>query len=376
MTSPTRLLLVLAALASWGCDGKKAAGPPPQRPPSPVTAAVAVARDVPEYLDEIGRCAPAEMVVIKPQVAGRITAVHVADGASVKQGDPLFTIDPRPYANALEQARAQLSQNKAVLALSQAQMERYQTLLQSNGMSRQEVEEKKSNMLVAEAQVASAVAAVGNAELNLEHCTIRSPIEGRAGRRLMDLGNVVKAGGDEPLLVIERMHPIKAEFSVTESAFAAVQRAMRSGPLPVEVRLPDGAGPARGGKLSFVDNTVDAGTGTVKLRATLDNPDHLLWPGQFVRVRLILSVLKNAVLVPTAAVQISAKGPFVYVVMPDRKAELRLVKTGQPHDELVVVHEGVKAGERVVTLGHLAVAPGAPVRVEEPAASPSRRASP
>jgi multidrug efflux system membrane fusion protein len=375
--STTRLVLVLAALASWGCEtAKKAAGPPPQRPPSPVTAAVAVARDVPEYLDEIGRCAPAEMVVIKPLVAGRITAVHVSDGASVKQGDLLFTIDPRPYEHALEQTRANVAQQKAVLALAKAQVERYEALLKTNGLSRQEVEEKKSNLLVAEAQVASARAAVGNAELNVEYCTIRSPIEGRAGRRLMDVGNLVKANGDEPLLMIERMHPIKVEFSVTESDFAAVQRAQRTGPLRVEVRLPEDASHARTGELTFIDNTVDAATGTVKLRATLDNADHILWPGLFVKVRLILSVLKSAVLVPSAAVQVSAKGPFVYVIAKDSTAELRQVKTGQPHGELVVVLEGVKASERVVTLGHLAVAPGAPVRVEEPAASPSPSPSP
>jgi multidrug efflux system membrane fusion protein len=216
---------------------------------------------------------------------------------------------------------------------------------------------------VGEAQVRQNQAAVESARLNLEYTAIRSPIDGRAGRRLVDLGNVVTAN-TSTLLSIERLDPIYADFTVTENDLPTVQRNSRGGQLKVEVRLPDESTKPLMGQLTFLDNSVQPTSGTVMLRATVPNGANRLWPGQFVNVRLVLSTLPKAVLVPVAATQDSAKGPFVYVVKEDSTAELRPVKLGQRQGDLIVVADGIKSGERVVITGQLGVMPGAKVRVD------------
>lgn len=217
----------------------------------------------------------------------------------------------------------------------------------------------------AEATLKQNRAAVENARLNLEYCTIRSPINGRAGQRAVDVGNVVSANNGS-LLVIQRLDPIYADFTVTESELSGVQRNMAKQALKVEVRLPDDGTEPREGKLTFLDNSVQEGSGTVKLRATLNNNDRSFWPGRFVKVRLILQTQRDAVLVPADAPQLSAKGPFVYVVKPDSSAELRPVKVGQRQEDLIVIKDGLKADERVVVSGQLGVTPGGKVRVLQP----------
>jgi multidrug efflux system membrane fusion protein len=201
--------------------------------------------------------------------------------------------------------------------------------------------------------------------LNLEYCTIRSPINGRAGQRLVDLGNVV-APGNSPLLVIQRLDPIYADFTVPESDLSEVQRNMARRTLRAEVRLADERTRAREGKLTFLDNSVQEGTGTVKLRATIDNKDRLFWPGRFARIRLILDTQRAAVLVPVDAPQLSAKGSFVYVVKQDSSVELRPVTVGQRQGDLVVIEQGLRADERVVVNGQLGVTPGGKVRIATP----------
>src|SRR5919106_774103 len=248
-----------------GCS--KESQPNPERPPAPVTTAAATAQDVPLYIDAVGKIVAREVVSIQPQVSGRIVKIHFTDGADVKTGDLLFTIDPRPF-------QAQLNQNRA---------------------------------------------AVENARLNLEYCTIRSPINGRAGQRNVDAGNVVSAN-NSTLLVIQRLDPIYADFTVTENELTAVQQNMSNRALTVEVRLPDDAASMREGKLTFLDNSVQEGSGTVKLRATLSNGDRRFWPGRFAKVRLVLETRRDAVLVPADAPQLSAKGSFVYVINGDSSA--------------------------------------------------------
>jgi membrane fusion protein, multidrug efflux system len=209
--------------------------------------------------------------------------------------------------------------------------------------------------------------------LNLEYCTIRSPINGRAGQRNVDAGNVVSANSGS-LLVIQRLDPIYADFTVTENELTVVQRNMSNRALKVEVRLPDDSARPREGKLTFLDNSVQEGSGTVKLRATLANGDRQFWPGRFAKIRLILETRQNAVLVPADAPQLSAKGSFVYVVDGDSSAELRPVKVGQRQADLVVIEDGVKPGERVVVTGQLGVTPGGKVRILQspgPAKMPS-----
>jgi multidrug efflux system membrane fusion protein len=360
------LLLGLMFASAAGCQ-QAASQAPAERPPALVAVATAQARDVPIYLDEIGRCVAREMVSVQPQVSGRITEIHFADGAELKPGDLLFTIDPRPYEAALNQAKAALKQNEAALDLARIEFTRVKNLTGTRSASREEYETKRNAVEVAEAQVAAAQAAVQTAALNVEYCSIRSPIIGRAGHRLLDVGNVVNPNGNSnaPLLMIERLDPIYADFTVTENDLSTVQENGHHATLRAEVRLPDRLNEPRIGDVTFVDNTVQEGTGTVMLRATLANADRLFWPGRFVKVRLILKTENHAVLIPATATQVSATGPFVYVIKDDSTAELRPVVLGQRHGDLVLVRSGVKPGERVVTLGQLAVMPGAKVRIEE-----------
>ena len=355
------LALIFAGLAA--CNKKPEANF--ERPPAPVTVAMAVARDVPVYIDAVGKTVAREVVSVQPQVSGRITQIHFTDGANVKIGDLLFTIDPRPYQAQLNQAEANVAQAEAALSLAKVNFARVEKVSDPRAVSRQDFDARKSAVETAEATLKQNRAAVENARLNLEYCTIRSPINGRAGQRAVDVGNVVSANNGS-LLVIQRLDPIYADFTVTESELSGVQRNMAKQALKVEVRLPDDGTEPREGKLTFLDNSVHEGSGTVKLRATLDNNDRSFWPGRFVKVRLILQTQRDAVLVPADAPQLSAKGPFVYVVKPDSSAELRPVKVGQRQEDLIVIKDGLKADERVVVSGQLGVTPGGKVRVLQP----------
>ena len=361
------LVLGLLALAPAckrveGAEASSRSPAQPQRPPAPVTVATAIERDVPVYLDQIGKNVAPEVVTIQAQVSGRITAIQVKDGATVKRGDLLFTIDPRPYRAQLESAEANVSRNLAELELARLEFGRVQALLQTDAISQQDHDSRRSAVAVSEAQLRLSRAAVDTAKLNLEYCYIRSPIDGRAGQRLVDLGNVVGPGAPGGLMVIQRLDPMYADFSIPENDLTSVQRAIAAGDARVEVRLPDELDQPRGGTLTFLDSAVQDGTGTVKLRATIRNADWRFWPGRFVKVRLVLGTQNGAVLVPSTATQTSAKGLFVYVVKDDSTAELRPVTVGQRQGDLVAVAQGLKSGERVVTAGQLAVTPGGQVR--------------
>ncbi len=366
--------LLLGQVIAGGCNRANPQAAGPQMPPPPlVTVAKAQAQDVPVYLDEIGKSGAFESVTVTPQVGGRITERHFQDGADLSKGMLLFVIDPRPYQAQLDSAKASLAQAKAALELAKIQFARDQELVGTKAISKQDYDTKKNTVDVDQAQVESAQAALETARLNLEYCYIHSPIEGRAGARLVDIGNVVQAN-TTGLLLIQRLDPIYADFTVTERDLPEVQKEMSRGSLKALVRVPsDPENRARTGKVTFLDNAVQNGTGTVNLRATMSNPDHHFWPGQFVNVRLVLATQKNAVLIPNEATQISQKGPFVYVVKPDSSADLRLVTLGQRQGENVVVIQGVAAGENVIVAGQLTVPPGGKVRVDTGAApSPSK----
>lgn len=358
------LVLALVVLIMTAC--KQPAPPQAARPPAQVAVAVAVQRDVPVYLDAIGKSVAREAVSVQPQVSGRITRLHFADGANVKAGELLFTIDPRPFQAQLDASLGSLAQKQAALAFAKAELARDAELIATKSIAQEEYDTRKNTVEVAAAEVQQGEAAVETARLNLEYCSIRSPIDGRAGQRLVDPGNVA-TGNSGSLLLIQRLDPIYADFTVTEGDLTAVQRNMTRAALRVEVRLPDEPDRPLAGELTFLDNAVQESTGTVKLRATVHNREHRLWPGRFVKVRLLLDTLPSAVLVPAAAPQLSAQGPFVYVVKEDSTAELRPVKTGQRQGDLVVVDHGVQPGERVVVAGHIGVMPGGKVHVEEQA---------
>ena len=393
-------LACLSALALAACGNSTTQAF--DRPPAPVSVAAAIQRDVPVYLDEIGKCVARELVSVQPQVSGRITEIHFADGADVKAGDPLFTIDPRPFQAELDRAQANLAKDTALEKQAEAnlakdiaqarnaevQAQRYADLIKQEGVTKEQYDQVRTDAealqatvnadraALASAQQAIQVdkAAIESAKVQLGYCFIHSPINGRAGRRLVDIGNVVDANTGS-LLVIQRLDPIYADFTVTENDLSEVQRSMSRGALNVEVRLPDESDAPMLGRLTFLDNAVQEATGTVMLRATIPNPDRRLWPGRFVRVRLVLSTLREAVLVPVTATQMSAKGPFVFVVKGDSTAEMRPVKTGQREEDLVVIEQGIKPGEQVVVNGQIGVTPGGKVHVEQPPARGSEPSS-
>jgi len=336
-----------------------------------VSVVRAEAQDVPVYLDEIGKSFASESVTVTPQVGGRIMQREFQDGADLAKGQLLFVIDPRPYQAQLDSAKGALAQAKAALALAKVEFARTSELLASKVTSKQDYDSKKSTVEVDQAQMESAEAALETAQLNLEYCYIHSPIQGRAGARLVDIGNVVQAN-TTGLLLIQRLDPIYADFTITERDLPNVQKEMTRGTLKTLVRLPsDAEERSHGGKLTFLDNNVQNGTGTVFLRATISNPDHHFWPGQFVNVRLVLATQKGAVLIPNQATQISQKGPFVYVVKPDNTADLRLVTLGQRQGENVVITQGVAAGESVIVAGQMTVAPNGKVHVDTAGAGPA-----
>jgi multidrug efflux system membrane fusion protein len=360
------LFVVLAAFVLYRIFQHKASEAKAAQPPArPVLVAKVITKDVPLYLDEIGTCAAYETVQVQAQVSGQITARHFQDGADVKQGDLLFTIDSRPYQAALDQAQGQLGQAKSKLVLDQITLKRQQELRARNVISPQDLDTAQATVKGDEATVKTAEGAVAAAQVNLDYCNIRSPINGRAGLRLVDVGNIVtggNGGGGAVLLTIQRLDPIYTDFTVSETDLPLVRRYLGGSNMKVETRSSDGSMPPRTGDLYFIDTSVQPGAGTVKARGVTPNSDHAFWPLEFVRVRFILDELKDANLVPSQAVQISQGGPFVFVVKPDNTVDLRQVKPGQRQDgDTQVIEDGLKAGETVVVTGQLALAPGTKV---------------
>jgi membrane fusion protein, multidrug efflux system len=372
----TKLAFAAAALLVAMACSRGNVHAAPAMPPPLVTAVRATTQDVPRYLDEIGRNAAFESVTITPQVSGRIVERHFQDGENLGSGQLLFVIDPRPYKAQVDSALAALAQAKAALDLANIQFKRDQEVIGQKAISQQDYDTKKNTVDVDEALVEAAAAALETAKINLDYCYIHSPIDGRAGARLVDVGNVVQPNTTS-LLSIQRLDPIYANFTITEGDLPAVQKQMSNGTLKAAVRLPsDPENTAKSGRVEFLDNAVQNGTGTVNLRATLSNSDHHFWPGQFVDVKLVLSTEKGAVLIPNQAAQISQRGPFVYVVKSDDTAELRPVKLGQRQGDQVVVTEGIAPNELVVLAGQMLVRPGGKVRVDgNSAATPASNAN-
>lgn len=343
------LFVILAAFAvaktlQRGVEQKKATQPPVR----PVLVAKVISKDVPIYLDEIGTCAAYETVLVQAQVSGKILARHFQDGADVKKGDLLFTIDPAPFQAALDQAKAQA-------ALDQVTLKRQADLRQRNVIAPQDYD-----TAVANAQKSQAAAEA--AQVNFDYCFIKSPINGRIGLRNVDIGNLVGPSTGS-LVTIQGLDPIYTDFTIAETDLALVRKYLGGPNVKVQTYSPDEKKIApRTGDLYFIDTAVQPGSGTVKARGVTPNPDHALWPSEFVRVRFILDTIKDAKLVPSQAVQISQSGPFVFVLKPDNTVDLRSVKPGQRQDgDLTVIENGVEPDETVVVTGQLALAPGAKV---------------
>ncbi len=353
------------------------------RPPAPVVVSEVTQRDVPVQLTEIGNVEPYQTVQIKSQVNGQIEKVFFREGQDVSRGQLLFSLDKRPFEADLEKAIGQLKRDQATAANSKAQAERY-TVLETEGVLAKQVADQQRAQAEADASAVYAdQAAVDAARVQVRYTDITAPIEGRTGALLINQGNLVKANDTPYLVQLNQITPIYVTFTVPETDLPGVRRYANSHlkvlayPKAETTNVAAPAVPSEG-YLTFIDNGVDAQTGTVKLKATFANQDRRLWPGEFVNVVLNLSTIKNATVVPTKAVQTGQQGDYVYVVTPQNVAESRPVKTGGTYQDLTLV-SGVKPGERVIVEGQVRVAPNAKVVVQkvgsaEPTAAPQATA--
>jgi multidrug efflux system membrane fusion protein len=366
------LLAVIAATAFFIFQANLGSRAETQKatPAVPVTTAAVVTKMVPVRLYAIGNVEPYTTVAVKARVDGQLVSVHFKEGDEVRKGSVLFEIDPRPFAASLKQAQANLLRDKALFTRASQQEKRYKELLAKNFISPDAYEQVRTNAETAAAIVSAYEAAIESARLSLEYCTIRAPVTGYAGRIQIQQGNLVKANDTNPLVTINQVVPIYTSFSVPEQNVADVRRYQANGELKVAASFANSVHPPVAGRLSFVDNAADATTGTIKLKAEFPNTDKALWPGQFVNVVLTLHEQKDAIVTPSAAVQSGPTGEYVFVVKPDSTVELRNIKIARAEGDDTVVASGLQAGDQVVIVGQLRLAPGTKVNVGK-AAQPS-----
>jgi len=353
------LLLILALGA---CSAKEEK--PIARPPVPVMAAKAVRKNVPVQIRVIGNVEAYNTVSIKAQINGPVTRVHFREGDDVRKGAMLFTIDPRPFEAALRQAEAALAKDRAQPKFAREQVRRYGSLLKDGIVTQDQYDQLAANADAYDAAIAADRAAVDNARIQLGYCHIRSPIDGRTGNQAVKAGNLVKANDVPVLVTINQITPIYATFTVPEKELPEIKKYLAEGKLTVDAVIPnDPKGPERG-TISFLDNSVDATTGTIKLKGTFANSGRRLWPGQFVNVVLTLTTIPDAVVIPTQAIQTGQQGQFVFVVKGDGSVDSRPVVSGETLDGETVISNGVNPGEEVVTDGQLQLVPGARITLK------------
>jgi multidrug efflux system membrane fusion protein len=310
-------------------------------PVVPVTAVAVQLKTMAVRLVAIGNVEPFTTVAVKARVDGQLISVHFKEGDEVRQGALLFEIDPRFFAAALKQAQANLGKDKALMDRADEQEKRYKDLLAKNFISPDAYEQVRTNAATAAASVAADEAAIESARLSVDYCTIRAPVTGYAGRIQIQRGNLVKANDANPLVTINQVVPIYANFSVPEQSIADIRKYQAEGQLKVRATFPNGAHQPIEGKLSFIDNTADMTTGTIKLKAEFPNVDKALWPGQFVNIVLTLYEQKDALVAPSAAVQSGPGGQYVYVVKPDQTVEMRIIKVARADGDDTVVASGL-----------------------------------
>jgi len=393
----TLTLVILLAIGGCSKSDAKAGGPggrgrPGEGGPVPVVVATVSQRDVPINVDVIGNVEAYSTITVKAQVGGELTKVSFHEGDSVKKGDLLFTIDARPFEAQLSQAQANLARDTASLSQAQAnlardianekyaqdQTKRYRGLFDQGVVSREQADQMQSSadalsqtvladkaaIESARAQIVASKAAVDTATVQMSYTAITSPIDGRTGNIAVKQGNVVAANTSD-LMTITEVQPIYVTFSVPEAELTDIKRYMGQGQLKVQAAPQADATNKESGVLTFIDNSVDATTGTIKLKGTFQNAANRLWPGEFVRVTLGLTTRPHATVVPNQAVQTGQDGQFVYVVKQDRTVEMRPVVTGTRVDQELVIDRGLEPGETVVTEGQLRLTPGSHVQVQD-----------
>ncbi|GAB4193424.1 MAG: efflux RND transporter periplasmic adaptor subunit [Simkaniaceae bacterium] len=343
-----------------GCHKKTA---PHAKPAPPVKVAEAISKNVPLYIQTVGHVEAYNTVDIKSQVTGVITKLAFEEGSFVKKGDLLVSIDDRPYLAALHQAKAALSQSAAQLKYHKDTAKRNTPLVKEEYISQNSYENLITNVLVSKAEVKQNQAEVETAEINLSYCTIYAPIDGVAGNHMIDEGNLVIESDSSTITTLKQIMPIYATFYIIEKDLPKVRKLQNQEPLKVLVSYEKDFSEREEGILTFIDNEVDTSTGMIKLKGTFSNENKFLWPGEYVNVRLILSIADNAILIPSEAVNINQKGKYVFVVTKEKRVEMRYVETGQQEDGYTIIKKGIDAGDNVVTEGQINLSDGIKVAV-------------
>jgi multidrug efflux system membrane fusion protein len=357
------IISIVVAGFLFACSKQPA---PPPKPPVPVTAGIVVQKALPVQVRAIGNIEAYSTISVKSQIGGILTDVHFREGQDVNKGSLLFTIDPRPYEAALKQAEATLARDVSQLDNARVEARRYAELVKKGYVAQEQYDQIKTNADALEATVNADKALVENARLQLKYCFIYSPIAGRTGYLMANQGNLIKANADTSLIVINQIQPIYVTFSVPEQYLSEIKKYMASGKLKVEAFISGEDARPEQGFLTFIDNSVDMTTGTIKLKATFVNKEKRLWPGQFVNVFLTLTLQPDAIVIPSQAVQTGQSGVYVFVVKNDLTVESRPVVVARSFDGETVIGKGLQPGEKVVTDGQIRLVPGAKIEIKKP----------
>ncbi len=331
----------------------------------PVLVAIAAQKSVPVQVRAVGNVEAYSTVSIKSQVTGVLMKAHFKEGQNVKQGQLLFTIDPRPLEATLKQAEATLARDSAQLQNAREQARRYADLVKKQYVSQEQYDKIRADADAAEAVVQADHAVVENAKVQLSYCYIYSPLDGQVGSLLVNEGNLVRVNDGTPLVVINQLTPVNVTFSVPEQNLVDIKRHMAAGQLKVKAAFPSDEGRPEEGSLTFVDNAVDRSTGTIKLKAEFSNKERRLWPGQYINVALTLSTQADAVVIPSEAVQVGPEGQQVFVVKADKRVEVRPVTVARTNEGEAIIAKGLQPGEQVVREGQFLLGPGARVDIKK-----------
>jgi len=359
--------VILAGAAAYyrylhGAQEKRASAPLP----IPVSVAAVVRQDVPIYLSGLGAVQALNTVPIHSQVDGQLTEIAFTEGQHLKKGDVLAKIDPRLFQAAFDQALAKKAQDEANLISADKDLTRAKTLVVRSFQTEQAVDQQQAKVDALKASIKADDAAIESARTQLDYTTITSPIDGRAGIRQIDLGRIIHANDQTPLVVVTQTQPSAVVFTLPEVQLQPLREAMERGPVEVTAFDQNNVKALGTGKLLLIDAVIDQATATIRLKALFPNTDERLWPGEFVNARVRLSIASNALTIPLAALQRGPNGLFTWVIGVDDKAEMRLIKTGPPAEDVVIVADGLDAGERIVTEGYYRLQPGARVAIRAP----------